>query len=259
MSYNKKIWYFSNSAEIEYTEARNYGAEGLPRAEKANVTPAQMQRQNQWQKQRNTRRLIKANFKNGDVFCTLKYSVSPSVQDVKRDFTNFIRVLKRKYKKKSCELKYIYRVEISDNDGIHIHFLCNALQENMHDLLHDAWGRSVYLEYIREQEADFRALANYITKKPNDAQEILLKNYSAKERKILLSVNSSRNLVRPVPAKEKCSYERLQHMLANGIETIPGYYIDEDSVHMGYNYYTGAPYLKYTALKIPGNDHCDYN
>ena len=64
---------FYDSVEYEYKFAGNYGAKGEKRAKRRKATPEQMKRQNQWIKETKVRRLIKANFRPGDLWETLKY------------------------------------------------------------------------------------------------------------------------------------------------------------------------------------------
>lgn len=57
--------------EIKFV-GRN-GAKGEKRAKRQKATPEQMSRQNQWNKEKNTRYVILANFHTGDAWTTLKY------------------------------------------------------------------------------------------------------------------------------------------------------------------------------------------
>ena len=73
MAYIEDRFYFPNSIEVEIKWAGNYGAKGEKRAPKEKPTPEQIEKQNQWRKERDVRRLIKANFKRGDYWITFVY------------------------------------------------------------------------------------------------------------------------------------------------------------------------------------------
>ena len=74
MAYWQKRWDFLNSVEYEYTYAGNYGAKGEKRKPRVKPTPEQIEKQNQINKTKKVRRLIKQNFSPGDYWITLKYT-----------------------------------------------------------------------------------------------------------------------------------------------------------------------------------------
>lgn len=259
MAYWKDTWKFPGSIEYEYKWAGNYGAKGESRGKKKKATPEQIRKQNQYQKEKKMRRLVKANFERNDLWCTLKYvrGIRKSIEDVKKDFDNFIRSLKRKYRKKEEDLKFIYRIEIGANGGIHIHFLCNRSRGTPETdiMIQESW-KSGRVNYESLYDAGgYDDLAKYIVKEANEDQMKQLSLFTEYEQKKLSTFGSSRNLIRPVPERKIYKRKTLRKMLEEGIKPTKGYYIDKNSIEKGINPYTGMTYLHYTEVRIdPGGD-----
>lgn len=260
MSYTQLTFEFSDTNEVSYIYAGNYGAKGEKRQEKRKATPEQIRYQNQRNRENRTRRLIKANFRPYDLWCTLKYPAGThkTPEELKADFNKFIRKLKYRYKKHGVELKYIYRMEIGARGGLHVHILINRIVGAPTDVyIKDAWGYHTWHENLYE-EGGYQKLAEYLTKKPSDQIAGQLSLFTEEEQEQLLKVNSSRNLIRPVPVKKDYSHwtmKRILDSLDEGDYTTwatPGYLIEKDSVQQGINPFTGMSYLRYTERKIRG-------
>lgn len=186
MGYRKKVYRFQGSVEYEYTYAGKYGAKGEKRAPKKKATKAQIKRQNQKNKEIRCRRLIKANFKPGDLWCCLKYPKNYRIEleEVRKDLKKFIDRLRAVYKDKETEFKYIYRLEVGSRGGIHIHILLNRIWNTHTDLyIQKTWEKVLRLRKISPKRAaglaDYKSiydsggysqLAEYITKCPPRGQ-----------------------------------------------------------------------------------------
>lgn len=270
MAYSKKIYRFRDSNEYEYTYAGKYGAKGEKRAEKSKPTKEQIKKQNQKNKEIRCRRLIKANFTQGDLWCCLKYpkGYRIPIEEVKKDLRKFLNMLRKCYRDKHKELKFIYRMEIGAKGGIHIHILVNRIWHVQTDLiLLKAWEEVLHRRKITGKRASglldyksiydsggYQGLAEYITKQPaEDSEEYKqLSLFAPVQQKILLSISSSRNLIRPEPEKKEIKHWTMRHILDNGPKPSRGYYIDKDSIISGINPYTGMSYYKYTEVRIRG-------
>ena len=105
---------FPNSMEHEIKWIGKYGAKGEKRAARHRATPEQIKKQNQANREKYVRRLIKANFFPNDLWITLKYPKGKRkpLWEVKKDFTNFVSRLRYRYEKRGHMLKYIYRMEV---------------------------------------------------------------------------------------------------------------------------------------------------
>jgi hypothetical protein len=254
MPYWKDTWPFPNSIEYEYKFAGKYGAKGETRLPKRKATPEQIQKQNQFNREKNMRRLIKANYAPDDLWNTLKYpkGTRKPLGEIKKDLKYFHAEMRKEYKKHGEMYKFIIRFEIGKYGGIHIHILINRSQSIPHtDLLIKRIWKFGYVNYQSLYEyGGYQKLANYIVKKPNKEQEKQLSLFEEEDRKELIKYSSSRNLIRPEP--ERKTYRRWtpQKLIENGPKPTPGYYIDKDSIRYGVNEYTGMSYYQYTECRI---------
>lgn len=273
MAYWHDIYRFARSIEHEFKFAGKYGAKGEKRQKRIKPTPEQIAIQNQRNKETRMRRTIKLNFRERDLWCCCKYpaGVRLSLKDVQKDKRKFTRILRREFKKRGSPLKWVARLEVGERGGIHFHILINRLPGEQTDLLiEEAWKKALetsamqkvrpghrtegLVDYRTVYEAgDFKNLAEYICKQPKEDtpeyEQICL--FEKNEQKALLSVTTSRNLIRPVPEREKKSHRTMRKIIEDGPAPTPGYYIDMDSLHIGVNPYTGYSYCKYTEVKLP--------
>lgn len=264
--YEQLTFRFKNSIEYEFKFKGKYGAKGEKRAARKKATEEQVEKQNQKNKENRTRRLIMANFAEGDLWCCLKYPAGTrkTVEEFKKDREKFFRALRRAYNKHNAELKFIYRMEVGEQGGFHFHIICNRIAGADTDILiTKAWEKVLeksvnvkkgLVDYMNLYEAGgFRDLAKYLCKKPDKNTEPKgyhqLSLFPEEERKVLTSVHSSKNLVRPEPEKKKCSVWTVRKLVENGPVPTPGYHIVKDSIHYGVNPYTGWTYFKYEEVR----------
>ncbi|EOS75696.1 MAG: hypothetical protein OSJ60_01830 [Lachnospiraceae bacterium] len=245
---------FPNSMEHEIKWIGKYGAKGEKRAARHRATPEQIKKQNQANREKYVRRLIKANFFPDDLWITLKYPKGKRkpLWEVKKDFTNFVSRLRYRYEKRGHMLKYIYRMEVGKRGGIHIHMIIPRIRGGDADLLaQEAWKKCgrIHFESIYEY-GGYEKLANYIVKQPDEEVEKQLSLFPEEERKELLSYNSSRNLIRPEPERKYYRRWTVKKLTEEGPKPHPGYYIDKNSIRSGKNKYTGMSYLCYTECRI---------
>lgn len=254
MAYERDKYIFDNSIEYEYKYKGRYGAPGEKRDKKKKPTPEQIARQNQINRENRLRRKIKYNFHPDDLWVTLKYpkGTRKLLEEIKKDFTRFIRRMRRWYKKRGAVLKYVYRIEIGKRGGIHIHILLNRIRGDpaVELLLEDAWDQgAVYRTSIKEY-GGYRLLAAYIVKRPDEEVWEQLSLFPPQEQKQLCEYNCSRNLKEPKPHSSTASHWTMRRLLENGPRPTPGYYIDRDSIVSGVNPYTGMSYYRYTEVRI---------
>lgn len=257
--YWKEKWDFVESIEYEYKFAGRYGAKGEKRQKKKKATPEQIRRQNQSNREKKMRRLIKANFRKGDIWACLKYPKGTRKKpgEVGKDVAGFLRRMRTGYKKHGTALKFICRKEIGRRGGIHIHILVNRLKGRggTDELLQECWihGRVNY-ENIHDC-GGYTRLAEYIVKQPDEVVAGQLSLFDDKERKELLRYSTSRNLLRPQPERKEYRNRTVRRIVeevrrGDGPQPTPGYFIDRGSVYLGVNPYTGYSCLRYTEYRI---------
>lgn len=254
MGYLIDKWYLRNSIEYEYKYVGNYGAKGEKRGPKRKATPEQIKRQNQYYREKTVRRTIKLNFAQGDIWATLKYPVGTrkEVSEVKNELKKFLDGMRYEYKKRGEPFKFIYRMEVSKRGGVHIHILVNRLknQTDTDVLLQKRWPHGhVYYTNIYEQ-GGYEALAEYITKQPDEETEGQLSLFPKEDRKDFVKYQTSKNLIRPEPERKIYKRRTLRQLFEEGPKETPGYYIDKNSIRYGTNPYSGMSYYHYTEVRL---------
>ena len=250
--YRLDIYRFKSSIEYEYKHAGNYGAKGERRSRKQKRTPEDIERQNQYQRTKTVRHLIKANFEEGDYWITLTYSgkEGKTIRTIISDLSKFLKNIRYQYKKAGKPCKYIYRVEIGSRGGIHVHIVMNRIT-GLDRLIDKNWrhGRK---HFTLLDSGTYEKLAEYIVKPLTDQQKKLLKTFS-EEAKKLLRYSCSRNLERPEPETKIYSHRTMRSVFNNDLIPEKGYYIDKNSIRRGVNAYTGYSYLYYQEIKLTDN------
>lgn len=235
--YLRKKYYFKDSIEVEENHSGRYGAPGERRTKRSKPTPEQIEKQNQKNKEKKIRRLIKKNFGENDYWLTFTYRAKerpPDMETAKQDITKFLRKLKREYKKRDSELKYIVCAEIGSRGGIHHHMIINRI-EGTDLIVKKSWDKGGVNQKLMYEEGGFRELAEYIAKKTAEDNAIREKWYSR-----------SRNLIIPEPERKVMSGRTWRK------EPKPpkGYYLDKESLVEGINPVTNYKYRSYTFVKM---------
>lgn len=111
--------------------------------------------------ERKLRRKINTNFQTGDIFVTLTYGGDkPEAEEAKRDLDNFIRRLRRAYKREGKELKYIAVTEYKANK-IHHHLVLNDIDSK---IIANCWEKGRPHEVRLDDSGDYGKLAAYLIK-----------------------------------------------------------------------------------------------
>ena len=259
MAHRHDVYKYGIYIEHEYKCAGKYGAKGEKRAPRKKITPEQMHRQNQWQKEKIVLRKLRCNFTIGDLWVTLKFPKGTKMtgEQLRGVWKGFSRKLRDSYKKRKQILKFIYRMEIGERGGVHIHLVANRLEgtPGTAEVVSGIWQQyGKFSNYTPlYEDGNFKELASYITKPLDEEISGQLTLFGGEEeRKTFSQYGCSRNLV--LPEKEHHEYKRrtIRKLVENGPVPTPGYYIDRDSIYYGVNPYTGETYYYYTEIMLCG-------
>ena len=155
MAYKGKRYHFKNAIEVEEYHTGRYGAPGQIRTKKKRPTPEQIEKINQFNKEKTARRKLRANFDIHDYFTDLTYrreARPPNMDAAKEDFRKFIREVRRQYQKRGQELKWMRNIEVGTKNAWHIHLIINRI-EDTDIILAEAWKHGKVYNELMYQKA----------------------------------------------------------------------------------------------------------
>lgn len=222
----------------EYIDGR-YGAPGDKRGKKRKATPEDVARINRWNKEKRCRRRLRMYFDENDVYATLtmRKDLRPeTMDDMKKIWRSFLAIVRREYKKRGAELRWIRNIERGSKGAWHIHLVINRIDDT--DLIiKKAWkDRGHINSTLTYSEGGFRDLAAYLTKDSENDKGI-------KES----SFDTSRNMPLPKPKKKLLARWKDQ----GDIKPPKGYYIEKQEFYEGISA-TGFPVRFYSLIRIGG-------
>ena len=247
--------------DIREAEA-GYTGKTTGRGRKQKATPEQIERWNRAKRRKAVRILLEANFKKGDLWVCLKYKkgTRKSVQEVSKDLSEFCRRMRIAYKKEKQVLKWIARIEVGKLGGLHVHIVCNAFKGDGLSLVADTWEK-VSAEASRanveslDGSPDREQLADYITKESEKDDDQYHLPGTIEDRKAVLRIRSSRNLIRPEPERTPLTKREFEKLMTQGPKPAKGFVVVPDSVRRGENPITGMPYIRWKEVRI--NPKCE--
>ncbi|WP_110955735.1 rolling circle replication-associated protein [Anaerosinus massiliensis] len=190
------------------------------RAKRVYQTPEQQKEINRRHAAAKLALKIANNFKAGDWYLTLTIAGKvPTKDQVKKMFDNFMLNLRRYYKRKGDELKYIAVLENMTGRGRpHGHMLMNAMTAEDMEVIKKYWtlGR-MRIEFFGGDIDDCNNLASYFKKEDVD-------EHSGR-------IRTSTNLVNPVETKEKV---KRSECYSTRILPPKGYHIHKRLTYQGY-------------------------
>lgn len=240
---------FENVIEVEEFHDGRYGAPGMRREKKKKPTQEQMQRVNQWNKEKKARHRLWKYFKVGqDWFLTLTFRKEERPQDMKtaqKLFSKFIRIVRRGFRKKGQELRWLNNIENTTTNNWHIHLVINDLEgENIIKLMNKAWPHGKVKDpQLLYEKGEMRALAAYITKNEKTKPEYVppgILDHKITEAK----PSASKNMPLPLPKVDKLKRWTKEP------KPKEGFYIDPNTLFEGINPVTGYKYRHYTMIRI---------
>ncbi|MFA9375773.1 MAG: hypothetical protein ACERKZ_03355 [Lachnotalea sp.] len=249
MPYIIEIVEAGNTVEILKYFSSRFNKRGYKKGKKKNLTKEEQKKVNKRAAEKKLRRIINANFQEGDTHLVLDYTLENRPADKKamrEDANDFLKEMRTLYKSLGLVFKYIHVMEIGKKGALHHHLVINTPEEVSTRAIAKAWkgrGRTHYNPL--DNTGQYSKLASYLIKQSDG----MLKDPEALQGK---RWNSSKNLrkpkvIRKEPIKDKGWYNRIAK-LPKKLEN--GYYLDKDSVSEGIHEKTGFTYFTYTFIKI---------
>ena len=239
MPYLIKITDLPYKREVEKVHSSRYGKKGVKPAAKSKPTKEDVEKVNERNRIKKLRRKIEMNFDFGDYHTVLTYRKEerPEPAEVKTILKDFLKELRKLYRKLGEELKYIVVTEY-ETTAIHHHLIINDIGRTP-ALVRKAWTKgNVFFTVVRER-GDVENLAAYLVKETQ-------KSFRNPDNPSKLSYSCSRNL-KPVVTKTKVVDAKTWRKEPVAPE---GYWIAKDSIIEGFSKITGYPYQYYTCYKI---------
>ena len=155
--------------------------------------------------------------------------------------------------------KWIRRIEIGAQGGIHCHALINQVKGADVDLeIQKLWnkrtGGRVHFERFKADEESAHKVGDYLVK-PLTENQIKRAEELDITKKELSSYSTSKNLERPKPKRKIYKRRNLRRLVETGEpKARKGFYIDKSSIVFGVNPYTGLSYCYYTEIRADGGE-----
>ena len=202
------------------------------RASKNNPSREAVVNYNQRTAERKLARLLNANFVPGDWHCTLTYAgIEPMMPEAKKELDNFIRRMKREYKKADREFRWVAVTEYHHH-RIHHHVVMSYIDA---EVIAKQWRGGHVRFTALDRTRNYTKLARYLVKETSNTMK--LSGSEVKKR-----WSASRNLVRPVIKREIVE----PSVLYETPKALKGYEIDQETVHKYEHPFTGIEHLEYS-------------
>lgn len=180
---------------------------------------------------------IDLNFSEGDYWVTLTYRKQPLPETAKKDIQRFNKRMNELYRRNGSTYKYIYMVE--GKNRIHFHVLMNKGFGLRPEHIKKYWPHGMIDMAVYQGGADDAIrIASYYVKEQRTA-------FDKKSEVFTRRWYSSKNLEKPAEKTEKLKSD----FWREDIKPPAGWYLDKDSVFIGFNM-EGFPYRAYRLLKV---------
>lgn len=243
MPYIKETCVAGDTIEVCKYYTYRVNVKGEKRARKEKQTTEAQKKVNQRKAEKELRRLMAANFKNGDVVVRLDFIRRPGgSEEMQQLIEKAIRKLRAEYKKAGASLKYIYVKEVGPKGGRHIHMILNRDGMDILTLLTACWPHGGIHVDPWTTGPNFQKLAAYFIK-------YALKTEETEGKLIGKRWYPSRNLKKPSVKKEVIKSNRFREQVAEK----KGYTLEKDSVRAGISDLTGYRYFSYTLIRTEGS------
>lgn len=235
--YKRTIYRMPNCIYVELSHSGRYGAPGMPRRKKQNVTKEAQEKANQKRREKLMAMKINMNFLPGDFHLVLTYTRENrcGMEEAKKNLKRFLEKLRYRYDKVNEQLKYIAVTAVGERGAVHHHIIINNIEGTTMKWIRKYWemGRPYFTPL--DEEGDYRKLAQYIFKQDTSGE--------------IHAYTCSRNLVMPTP-----EVTIMKRATFGEPKPKKGYYVEKESVFIGINPVTGFLYQHYTLRKVRRKD-----
>ncbi len=211
---------------------------GEKREPRGKPTPEAQKRVNQRKAETELRRLMNANFRDGDFLVRLdffKQNAPPGSKEMQELISKAMRNLKDAVKRDGLDLKYLYVKEVGPRGGRHIHAMLTKIDPG---LLQKCWPHGgIHIDPLNSG-GQYRRIAAYFIK-------YALRTEETEGELVGKRWYPSRNLVRPKAEKKVIPAKKFREEA----KTRKGYTLEKESVKSGISEFTGYAYLSYTLIK----------
>ncbi|MBY7008483.1 hypothetical protein FDC58_09795 [Clostridium botulinum] len=235
MPYIKSTIVAGKTIEVKKYYSSRYKATGIVRSKRIGVTTEEQEEINRKHAEEKLRWRLNANYKEGDYHLVLDYILKnrpDGRKEMREDIDEFLKLLRKEFKKLNKELKYIHVMEIGKKGAKHHHLVINNIDTK---IIQRCWNKGRIKVFPLDSTGQYGELAAYLIKQTAKSKELQSKKW-----------NSSRNLIIPEPKKEIINANKY----IKNPKPKKGYYIDKNSIVSGISQYDGYPFLKYTLIKI---------
>lgn len=235
----ERITYAGRTVEVERYHINHIPQKG-PRKKKKEESPERIKQSNLRKRTSRLRQLMNANFNDKEFWSmtlTYKKGEEPrSIRQVRNDASDFVSRLRKTAALFGTELKFIYVIGAGSHRR-HVHITVNALPDMA--IFRGCWTHGHVSMTPLYSDGQYRDLADYYIKNAQETKE----QEEALGEKPGRMFSCSQNLKQPVVEKHI-----IPGRLKDEPKTIPGYYIEKDSVYKGFTS-MGFPLIRYTLLK----------
>ncbi|MCR5430973.1 MAG: hypothetical protein K6E95_00270 [Lachnospiraceae bacterium] len=248
MPYVESITKAGRTIEIERYYTSRYGQRGQSRGERVKPTPEEALRINNRIAEKKLRRLINENFVPGDYHTVLSYAKARGEphrqrEEMKDDIAKFLRALRKEYRTRGQDLKYIHVPEVGARGARHHHLVLNKLDP---EVIQKCWPHGRIHVNPLDSSGNYKDLAAYLIKYSS-------RKHPEDEKLSGKRWNASKNLRHPQPKIKIISQRSWYRTEA----TIPNkyrgkYIIDKDSIAVGIHNpeYSGYGYFRFTLVQL---------
>lgn len=248
MPYVESVTRAGKTIEIERYYTSRYGQRGQTRGERVKPTPEEALRINNRIAEKKLRRLINENYGPRDYHVVLSYAKARGEphrqkEEMKEDIAKFLRALRKEYRIRGQDLKYIHVPEVGSKGARHHHLVLNKSDP---DIVQKCWPHGRIHINPLDNSGNYKDLAAYLIKYSS-------RKHTEEEKLSGKRWNASRNLRHPIPKIKiigQRSWYRTEAKVPNRLKG--KYYVDKNSVEVGIHNpeYSGYGYFRFTLVQL---------